>query len=180
MNFRRSDQKSVDAFLLQITGIVEENMSDEHFGAEALARKAGLSRSAIHRRLMILTRKSATRFIREIRLDKAMEMMQHTNDTAAEIAYKTGFGSPAYFHHCFHQYFGCTPLEARKLSSSAFRDPLLLQASLQKYGCPLLLVILQYTVLCYPEQDDPGNQPYCFHLCFDLYFVHICTLIWPG
>lgn len=134
MNFRRSDQKSVDAFLLQITGIVEENMSDEHFGAEALARKAGLSRSAIHRRLMILTRKSATRFIREIRLDKAMEMMQHTNDTAAEIAYKTGFGSPAYFHHCFHQYFGCTPLEARKLSSSAFRDPLLLKSGSKRHS----------------------------------------------
>lgn len=118
MYFRSSDQKSVDAFLKQITGIVEENLPDEHFGAARLAREAGMSRSAMHRRLIAITRKPATGFIREIRLNKALEMLLSTQETAAEIAYKTGFGSPAYFHHCFHQQFGCTPGEARKLDDS--------------------------------------------------------------
>lgn len=122
MYFRNSDQKSVDAFLQQLTSIVVDNMSDEHFGVERLAREAGLSRSALHRRLTAVARKSATRFIREIRLDKAMDMMQNTNDTAAEVAFKTGFGSPAYFHHCFHMYFGCTPLAARKAALTGTSD----------------------------------------------------------
>jgi TolB-like protein/Tfp pilus assembly protein PilF len=39
--------------------------------------------------------------------------MQET-DTSAEIAYKVGFGSPAYFSKCFHEYYGYPPGEVKK------------------------------------------------------------------
>lgn len=119
MHFRIRDQGSVESFVQQISSIVEANMPDEHFGAESLARMAGISRSALHRRLMAVSGKSTTSFIRDIRLTKAMEMLLNTDDTASEIAFKTGFGSPAYFHHCFHKRYGCTPGEARKNEESA-------------------------------------------------------------
>lgn len=121
MNFRSRDRGCVESFMQQINSIVEANLADENFGAESLAREAGISRSALHRRLMTVSRKSATGYIRDIRLNKAMEMLLSTHDTASEIAFKTGFGSPAYFHHCFHQQYGCTPGEVRKNEKSAIR-----------------------------------------------------------
>jgi tetratricopeptide (TPR) repeat protein len=36
-------------------------------------------------------------------------MLHNESYTAAEVAYKTGFGSPAYFNKCFHEYFGYPP-----------------------------------------------------------------------
>ena len=39
--------------------------------------------------------------------------MQQT-DTAAEVAWKVGFGSPAYFSKCFHDFYGFPPGEVRK------------------------------------------------------------------
>lgn len=58
-----------------------------------------------------------TQLIREIRLRKALELLGNEEYTIAEIAYETGFGSPAYFNKCFHDFFGYSPGEARKMIS---------------------------------------------------------------
>jgi AraC-like DNA-binding protein len=41
-------------------------------------------------------------------------LLQENNATAAEVAYKVGFGSPAYFNKCFSAYFGFPPGEVKK------------------------------------------------------------------
>ena len=43
-----------------------------------------------------------------------MESLQQGSITASEVAYKVGFGSPAYFNTCFHEYFGYPPGEVLK------------------------------------------------------------------
>ena len=63
-------------FIRKITHIVLENMADENFGVDELVQKAGMSRSSIHRKLKVINQHSITQFIREIRLQKAMEMLQ--------------------------------------------------------------------------------------------------------
>jgi TolB-like protein len=107
---KSSDQQFID----KLTDVVLANLSRENFDVEELAREARMSRSSIHRKLKHLKRQNASQFIREIRLQKAMEMLQLGLGTASEIAYKVGFGSPAYFTKCFHEYFGYPPGEARK------------------------------------------------------------------
>ncbi|MCU0459176.1 MAG: helix-turn-helix domain-containing protein [Bacteroidales bacterium] len=101
-------------FLGRLREIVEANLSNERFDVEELAREAHLSRSAIHRRLRSLGRTNASHFIREIRLQKAREMLHDGPETAAEVAYKVGFGSPAYFSKCYHEYYGYPPGEERR------------------------------------------------------------------
>ncbi|WP_372950551.1 helix-turn-helix domain-containing protein [Mariniphaga sp.] len=97
------------ALLKRLTAIVEANLSDEHFGVNELAQKTGLSRSHIHRRLKSISNKSLSQFIREVRLEKAKELLEEGNLTGSEIAYKVGFGSPSYFIKSFHDYFGYPP-----------------------------------------------------------------------
>lgn len=101
------------AFIQRLTDIVEINLGDENFGVKELAREAGLNYSQINRRLKKSSGKNLSQFIREVRLQKAMEMLQNENITASESAYKVGFGSPTYFNHCFHDYFDYPPGEAK-------------------------------------------------------------------
>lgn len=108
-------QSTDQQFLRKLRTIVEANLSREEFDVEDLAQEAHLSRSAIHRRLRFAGVRNASQFIREIRLQKAREMLRDGQITASEVAYKVGFGSPAYFSKCFHEYFGHPPGEVKKM-----------------------------------------------------------------
>jgi AraC-like DNA-binding protein len=93
-----------DQFLTIVNRIIDENLADEHFSVEDLAKHAGLSRSMLHRKLVKLTGKSATDLITERRLMQAKELLENDAGTASEIAYKVGFGSPSYFHRVFKKH----------------------------------------------------------------------------
>ncbi|RQW91014.1 MAG: AraC family transcriptional regulator, partial [Geobacter sp.] len=94
------------AFIRKLADIVSANLQDENFGVEKLVRETGISRVTIHRKVKSIKHLSISQFIREIRLHKAMEMLQSNEGTAAEIAFRVGFGSATYFNKCFHEYFG--------------------------------------------------------------------------
>ena len=100
-------------FLYKLTELVEANLANEHFGIEELAREMGMSHSSIHRKLRSASNQNISQFIREIRLKKAKELLLNEDLTAAEIAYRVGFGSPTYFNKCFHATFGVSPGEFR-------------------------------------------------------------------
>ena len=100
--------------LERLTQITLENLENENFGGTELAMHARMSISTLNRRLHKITSKPTSLFIREIRLKKAMELLMQQTDTAAEVAWKVGFGSPAYFSKCFHDFYGFPPGEVRK------------------------------------------------------------------
>jgi AraC-like DNA-binding protein len=100
--------------LERLTQITLENLDNENFGGAELAMHAGMSISTLNRRLHKITSKPTSQFIREIRLKNAMELLIQQTGTAAEIAYKVGFGSPSYFSKCFHDFYGFPPGEAGK------------------------------------------------------------------
>jgi TolB-like protein/AraC-like DNA-binding protein len=110
-----SESLSMDqVFLNRLIEIVQDNLSNENFGVVELAKEAGMSRSSVHRKLRSITHHSVSQFIREIRLQHAMGLLQQNVGTASEIAFRAGFGSPAYFNKCFHEYYGFPPGEVKK------------------------------------------------------------------
>ncbi|OBX22878.1 TolB-like protein [Gelidibacter algens] len=114
-----SNQLSIDqAFINNLNTIIEDHIEDDQFGVEELAIALGISRSQLHRKLNAINGKSTSQFIREFRLEKAMDMLQDNVATASEIAYKVGFSSPSYFNTSFNQYYGYPPGEVK------FRNPL--------------------------------------------------------
>jgi TolB-like protein/AraC-like DNA-binding protein len=100
-------------FIKKLTNLLEVNLENEQFGVNELAEELGISRSQLHRKLNALTGKSTSQFIREFRLEKAMEMLQNNVATASEIAYRVGFGSPTYFNTSFSEYYGYPPGEVK-------------------------------------------------------------------
>lgn len=110
-----SEHLSADqVFIRRLTDIILANLENDNFGIKELVHESGLSRYGLMKRLHSITNKTINQFIRETRLLKALEMLKKEEGTAAEIGYKVGFSSPAYFNKCFHDYFGYSPGKFKK------------------------------------------------------------------
>ena len=109
---------SDNQFLTLVTRIIEANIGNEYFSVEDLSRDAGLSRSALHRKLVKLTGKSASDFITEIRVKKARELLENDVATVSEISYRVGFTDPSYFTKVFKKYYKVLPGDVRKSIST--------------------------------------------------------------
>ena len=101
-------------FLLKVRQLVLENIGDDTFGNAQLAGKIHLSESQLFRKLKALTGTSTALFIRQIRLQRARQLLLSSDKTVAEIAYEVGFSDPAYFSRTFSQEFGTSPNAMRK------------------------------------------------------------------
>jgi AraC-like DNA-binding protein len=108
-------QSMDEAFVEKLCQNVEDNIANEEFSVEELARNIGLSRSQLHRKLEAISGKSASQFIREYRLERARELIEKKVGTIAEISFQVGFSSPGYFNKCFKEYFKTTPGELQKV-----------------------------------------------------------------
>jgi TolB-like protein/AraC-like DNA-binding protein/Tfp pilus assembly protein PilF len=100
-----SDQELIS----RLTEIILSNLGNEKFGVNELVRKSDMSLYRLSRKLHSINKKTINQFIREVHLNKALEMLQDGEYTASEVAYRTGFSSPAYFTKRFHEYFGYPP-----------------------------------------------------------------------
>lgn len=111
-------------FLGKITGIITENISNENFGVSELANEIGMSRSNLLRKVKNSTKLSVSQFIRQVRLQHALEILKQTSLTVSEITYKVGFSSTSYFIKCFREYYGYSPGEVgkREVSEKAILD----------------------------------------------------------
>lgn len=57
---------------------------------------------------------SPSKFYLSLRLEKARELLLHTNLSTLEVALQTGFSSSSYFARCFYREFGSKPSQLRK------------------------------------------------------------------
>ncbi len=103
-----------EKFLMRVKNVVEEHLDDENFSVEELSKEVGMSRAQLHRKLIALTGKSASRFVRNYRLEHAYQLLQNRVGTVSEIAYRVGYSSPAYFTKCFTEDFGISPSQVKK------------------------------------------------------------------
>lgn len=127
-----SGELSMDQVLLnKLNDVLEVNMSNELFGVRELAEEMSISRAQLHRKIIKITGKSSSQYIREFRLEKAMEMLQDNVATASEIAYRVGFKSPTYFNTSFHNYFGYPPGEAKHRNPIPKDDKVIIQTNEQ-------------------------------------------------
>lgn len=101
-------------FLIKITDIIEENISNENFWVSELAREAGMSRSNLLRKVKSLTNLSVSVFIRQVRLENAMELLKYESLNVSEVSYRVGFSSTSYFIKCFREHYGYPPGEVGK------------------------------------------------------------------
>ena len=100
-------------FLQRIRAFVEDHMNDAQFNMAMLCRHLAMSHPQLHRKITTLTGESAGKFVRSIRLNKAVDLLRHSDFTISEIAYECGFSEPGYFTKIFTKQFGIAPSEYR-------------------------------------------------------------------
>lgn len=103
-----------DLFLKKFNTYLEENIANEALSVEMLASEMGMSTSSLYRKVKGLSGLTPVEFIRITRLKKAAELMQTGENRINEIAFRTGFSSPAYFSTCFQKQYGKSPTDFMK------------------------------------------------------------------
>lgn len=110
-----SQKASADEeFLAKIKSIVEAQVDDEDFSVQTLSDCMAMDRTGLYRRLLALTGKSPSVYIREIRLEVAARLLRESDMPVSEIAAKTGYSTTKYFNKVFRQAFSISPEEYRQ------------------------------------------------------------------
>ena len=98
-------------FIEKVLNYINDNIGNPDLNVELLAAQLNLSRSQFYRKIKALTNQTANEFLRNIRLQKAKQIIEKGNTNISEVCYKVGFSSPSYFSKCFKSYFGLLPTE---------------------------------------------------------------------
>ncbi len=106
----KQPEQITDAFLNKLYKILNDHLDDTLFGVDQLVGYVDMSRTSLHRKLKSLTGMATSEFIRNYRLKCATVFLKQ-GLTSTETAYRSGFGSPAYFTKCFREVYGITPGE---------------------------------------------------------------------
>jgi DNA-binding response OmpR family regulator len=97
----------IDNHFLQSTlNYIEQYLPNPDFTAEDLARKMQLTKYHFFKKLHILTGKEPTQLIREMRLEKAKNLLEKNAAPVATIAELVGFTNPGTFSLAYKEYFG--------------------------------------------------------------------------
>jgi ligand-binding sensor domain-containing protein/signal transduction histidine kinase/DNA-binding response OmpR family regulator len=103
-----------DIFLNRLNAYIENHLTGGNISMEMIAGEMNMSNSSLYRKVKGLSGLSPVDFIRMARLKKAVEMIHSGEKRISEIAYLTGFSSPAYFSTTFQKQYGKSPSEYMK------------------------------------------------------------------
>ncbi len=79
-----------------------------------MALHVGLTTNSFCRMFKALTQKSFISYLNEYRINRAMKLLEETDDNISEIAYQCGFENLSYFSKKFSKLKGKKPIEYRK------------------------------------------------------------------
>lgn len=102
-----------DIFVKRFREYVEAHISESELSVESLALEMGMSRTQFYRKIKALTGSTPVDLLRKSRLQYGRKLLAETTKTISEIAYNSGFSSPAYFTKCFKDEYGIAPGEMR-------------------------------------------------------------------
>ena len=103
-----------DAFLMQVTRIIEEEIDNPELSVTMLSSKFNISSKQLYRKVKQCSGMTAVEYIRKLRLQKAAILLKNPEFTINEVMYMVGFSNPSYFSRSFASEFGMPPSEYRQ------------------------------------------------------------------
>ena len=98
---------------------INDNLSNEDYGVDQLARDVAVSRSSLYDRLRTMLGISPAEFLRNVRLKRAAQLLADTRLPVSEVAERVGYGSARIFSQNFKKMFGCLPSDYRAAQPSS-------------------------------------------------------------
>jgi len=100
-----------DKFAKKMLEVARVNISNATFDKEEFASAMNVSSSLLYKKIKSLTDLSPTDFIKTIRLNHAVELLQTGKYTITEVSELCGYASLTYFGIVFRKQFGKSPSE---------------------------------------------------------------------
>ncbi|MBK5720331.1 response regulator [Dysgonomonas sp. Marseille-P4677] len=100
-----------DQFVKKAIEVVHANMDNPKFGKDDFANEMYVSPSLLYKKIKTLTNQSPVDFIKGIRLNHALELLQTRKYSVTEVSVFCGFSSVGYFSTAFKKHFDKSPTE---------------------------------------------------------------------
>ena len=104
---------SPDILIGAAVQFIRENFG-KNLSVEELARSSHMSKRNFFRHFKATTGCSPQLFLRQVRIQKALELLEQSNKDIYEVAMECGFYDSSHFSRVFHREKGCTPRHYRE------------------------------------------------------------------
>lgn len=101
-------------FIVQLTRIIEENLTDENLSLNFLCDKMCVSRMSLYRKIKEITQLTPSEYIRKVKLRHATHLLRTTGMTIQEVMFCSGFNNKSYFYREFAKEYRMSPREMRE------------------------------------------------------------------
>ena len=98
-------------FVRALMSYFNEHMSEPELSVGDLASAVNMSRTSFYRKLKSVLGLTPVDFIRQVRIRRAVQMINDGEESLSSIAYSVGFSDPKYFSKCFKRDMGMPPAE---------------------------------------------------------------------
>lgn len=105
------DNELNDQFVKKMVEVVRKNIGNSEFSKDDFAAALNVSPSLLYKKAKSLTNQSPTDFIKSIRLDYALNLINSKKYTITEISEFCGFSSVGYFSTVFRKHYGKSPTQ---------------------------------------------------------------------
>jgi len=101
-------------FIEKLRQRVVENIADPKFGVHEIAFRIGISVSVLYRKIKMLRGITVNEFVKSIRMEKAMQLLETGAYPVNEVAAAVGYEDVKYFSKEFRKFFETTPIEVKR------------------------------------------------------------------
>lgn len=98
-----------EQFIARVIEAIEKNIANSELTVLDLSRELGVSRAQFFRKVQELTGKAPLELIRSIRLQHAAQLLEKSQLSVSEVAYRVGFNNPKYFARHFKEQYHVLP-----------------------------------------------------------------------
>jgi signal transduction histidine kinase/DNA-binding response OmpR family regulator/streptogramin lyase len=98
-------------FLKQVIKVVEDKMADTDFNIDVVSESLAMSQKTFYRKFKSLTGLTPVEFVRDMRMQRAKQLLDGGGNNISEVAYNVGFSNPKYFSTCFREKYHVSPSE---------------------------------------------------------------------
>ena len=100
-----------DKFVKKAVEVIRSNITNTEFGKDDFASAMNVSSSLLYKKIKSFTDQSPVDFIKTIRLNHALELLQSHKYSVTEVSELCGFSDASYFSKAFRKYFSKSPTE---------------------------------------------------------------------
>lgn len=98
-----------EKFLSTLVQIIEDNIGDENFSIDQLAKDMAMSHSNVYKKTKALTGMSVVQFVKDFRLKRAAQLLKENKFSIIDITYMVGYTDRRHFSEEFKKKYKKSP-----------------------------------------------------------------------